>query len=85
MLREGDKNFEDFGVDCEVSYHLKGRDVILAGMCQILMIDQDYREIDHKGIVKEHHIKDTQKGWHLIYNDQEDGIAVYADAEVELE
>ena len=85
VLREGDKNFEDFGVDCELAFHVKGNAVTLAGMCQILMIDQDYREIDHKGIVKEHHIDDTQKGWHLIYNDVEDGIAVYADAEVERE
>ena len=86
VLREGDKNFEDFGVDCEIAFHVQASDVALSGMCQILMIDQDYREIDHKGIVKEHHIDTAKKEvWHLIYNDQEDGIAVYASAEIELE
>jgi len=85
VLREGDKNFEDFGVDCQITVHLEKQHATLAGMCQILIMDQDYREIDHKGIVKPHDVSEGGKGWQLIYNDKEDGIAVYADAEFGLE
>jgi len=84
VLREGDGDFEDFGVDCQLSVHIKGTDVTLAGMCQILLIDQDHREIEHKGIIKPVTMK-SGVDWQLIYYDAEDGIAVYADEEVGLE
>lgn len=84
VLREGDSSFEDFGVDCQLSLHVKGADVSLAGMCQILMMDQDGRIIDHKGIVKQVTLKQGAD-WQLIYYDAEDGIAVYANEEIGLE
>ncbi len=84
VLREDAGDFADFGVDCQMSVHIKGSDVTLAGMCQILIIDQDHREINHKGIVKSRTI-DAGSGWNLIYYDAEDGIAVYAESEVGLE
>ena len=83
VLRDGDKNFEDFGVDCVLNVHIKPKDVSVLGMCQILIVDQDYREIDHQGIIKEQHITSTGSSWTLVYNDKEDGIAVYVSAEVE--
>ena len=84
ILREGDSAFDDFGVDCQLTLHIKGSDVSLAGMCEILMIDQDGREIEHKGIIKPIIMK-SGADWQLIYYDAEDGIAVYADEEVGME
>jgi len=84
VLREEGGAFEDFGVDCQLSVHVKGADVVLSGMCEILMVDQHHREIEHRGMVKPF----TMHGggdWQLIYYDAEDGIAVYADEEVGLE
>jgi len=84
VLREDAGAFADFGVDCQMSVHIKGGAVTLAGMCQILIDDQDHREINHKGIVKSRTI-DAGSGWNLIYYDAEDGIAVYAESETGLE
>ncbi len=84
VLREGAGDFEDFGVDCQLSLHIQGSDVSLAGICQILMIDQDGREIEHKGIIKSIAMK-SGVDWQLLYYDAEDGIAVYADEEIGLE
>ncbi|MDQ6978979.1 MAG: hypothetical protein Q9M09_02240 [Mariprofundaceae bacterium] len=79
VLREGsDKGFEDFGVDCQLTIHLKAGDVALAGICEILMVDQDGREIEHKAMVKPTTLE-AGKDWVLLYNDEEDGIAIYAD------
>jgi len=79
VLREGsDKGFEDFGVDCQLTIHLKAENVTLAGICEILMIDQDGREIEHKAIVKPTTVE-SGKDWVLLYNDEEDGIAIYVD------
>jgi len=83
ILREGAGDFEDFGVDCQLSVHIKDTAVTLAGMCQILMVDQDGREIEHKGIVKPFVMK-SGLDWQLIYYDAEDGIAVYANEEFGL-
>jgi len=84
VLREDAGRFEDFGVDCQITVHVKGRDVSLAGMCEFLMIDQDYREIDHKGIVTPKMMPPGQD-WVLIYYDAEDGIAIYADENMGVE
>jgi hypothetical protein len=84
VLREGDGAFEDFGVDCQLTLHIKGSNVSLAGMCEILMMDQDGREIEHKGIVKPVAMH-SGGNWQLIYYDAEDGIAIYADEEIGLE
>lgn len=85
VLREGaDNKFEDFGVDCQLSIHIKGTNVTLAGICQILMIDQDGREIEHKAIVKSTTVE-SGNGWVLLYYDADDGIAIYADSEVGME
>ncbi|MDX8392435.1 MAG: hypothetical protein R8K53_07700, partial [Mariprofundaceae bacterium] len=63
---------------------IKAEDVSLAGMCQILIVDQDNREIEHKGIIKPYTMH-AGSDWELIYYDAEDGIAVYADEEVGME
>jgi len=84
VLREDAGNFADFGVDCQLSVHLENKDVTLAGMCQILIMDQDHREIDHKGIVAPYKMH-AGADWELIYYDAEDGIAVYADEMIGLE
>lgn len=84
VLRENGGAFEDFGVDCQLSVHIKGTDVILAGICQLLMMDQDGRTIEHKGLIKPVTMH-SGSDWELIYYNAEDGIAVYADEEVGLE
>ncbi len=85
VLREGaNSHFADFGVDCQLTVHMQASAVELAGICEILMIDQDGREIEHKAIVKPTSI-DTGTTWHLLYEDIEDGIAIYASAEIGLE
>ncbi|MDX8392010.1 MAG: hypothetical protein R8K53_05505, partial [Mariprofundaceae bacterium] len=66
VLREGAGDFEDFGVDCQLSVHIKAEDVSLAGMCQILIVDQDNREIEHKGIIKPYTMH-AGSDWELIY------------------
>jgi len=85
VLREGgDSGFEDFGVDCQLNIHIKGSGVSLAVLCQVLMVDQSGREIEHKAIIKPTTME-AGKGWVLLYDDAEDGIAVYADEEVGME
>jgi len=84
VLREEAGKFEDFGVDCQMTVHIKAADVTLAGMCEVLMVDQNHREIEHKGIIKPFTMHAGAE-WQLIYNDAEDGIAVYADEEMGLE
>lgn len=85
VLREGaNDSFEDFGVDCQLSVRFKGDGVSVAGICQILMVDQDGREIEHKAIVKPTLLQGG-KGWVLLYYDAEDGIAIYANEEIGIE
>jgi len=84
VLRENSGHFEDFGVDCQLSVSINGENVTLAGMCEFLMIDKDHREIEHKGIVKPT-IMNPGQDWVLIYYNEEDGIAIYADEEIGME
>jgi len=84
VLRENAGNFADFGVDCQISVHLENSQVTLGGMCQILIMDQDHREIDHKGIVKPYTMH-PGADWELIYYDAEDGIGIYADENMGME
>lgn len=84
VLRENSGQFEDFGVDCQLSVHLKGNDVSLGGMCEVLFMDKDHREIEHKLMIKPVAMQ-PGKSWVLLYSDDEDGIAIYADEEVGIE
>jgi len=84
VLRDNSGHFADFGVDCQLSVHIKNNDVTLAGACTFLMVDQDFREIEHRGIIPLHTLQPNQ-GWTLVYYNAEDGIAVYANQEVGLE
>ncbi len=84
VLREAAGNFEDYGVDCQLNVHLDGDDVTIAGICQLLMVDQNNRQIEHKGVIKPTAMKANQ-GWILLYYNAEDGIAVYADEEIGIE
>jgi hypothetical protein len=85
VLREGANSaFEDFGVDCQLNVHIKSDNVSLAGLCQVLMVDQSGREIEHKALIKPTTME-AGKNWVLLYDDTEDGIAVYADEEVGME
>jgi len=84
VLRDNAGSFDDFGVDCQLSVHLKNKALSLAGICEFLMVDQDNREIQHKGIIKPIPLT-TAGSWTLIYYDEEDGIAIYADNEFGLE
>ena len=84
VLREEAGNFEDFGVDCQMVVHIKDTDVKIGGMCQFLMVDKDHREIEHKGIIKPTEMH-AGNDWVLLYDNVEDGIAIYADEEIGLE
>jgi len=85
ILREGaNDSFEDFGVDCQLSVHLDAYNAVLSGICQILMVDQDSRQIEHKAVVKPTTLQ-ADHDWVLLYNDVEDGIAIYANNEVGTE
>jgi len=84
VLREAAGHFEDFGVDCQLSVHINGEDVTLSGLCEFLMVDKDHREIEHKGIVKPT-LMHPGKDWVLLYDNVEDGIAIYADEEIGIE
>ena len=85
VLRDNAGGFEDFGVGCQLSVQIKeSQDVQLAGMCEFLMVDQNHRQIDHKGVIKPTMLG-SNKDWVLIYNNEEDGIALYADEEIGLE
>lgn len=84
ILRDAAGSFEDFGVDCQMTVRIKEEIITLAGVCQLLMVDQDHREIAHKGVIEPFQM-DPSKAWTLIYYNDEDGIAVYADEEVGLE
>lgn len=89
VLRESDGKFEDFGVDCQLSVHLSGSGaetsaLSLGGMCEVLFVDKNHREIEHKLMIKPTDVQ-PGKGWILLYDDAEDGIAIYADVEIGLE
>ncbi|MDQ6990703.1 MAG: hypothetical protein Q9M11_03125 [Mariprofundaceae bacterium] len=84
VLRDHAGVFSDSGVNCQISVHIKQTKLILAGTCQILMTDQDHHEIDHKGIIKSFTMH-PHEDWQLIYDDDADGIAVYADENMGLE
>ncbi len=84
VLRDDHGSFEDFGVDCQMVVHIKGKDVELGGICEVLMVDKNHREIEHQGIIKKFTMH-PGADWQLIYNDVEDGIAVYADEKIGLE
>jgi len=84
VLRDKSGAFQDFGVDCQLGTHLDGNAMILSGMCSVHMIDQDGRKIKHLCIVKPVKVELGQ-GWVLLYNDIEDGIAVYASGSIGME
>ena len=84
VLRDDDGTFEDFGVDCQFSVHIKDEDVSIGGMCQIMLVDQSGRVIEHKGFVKPV-VMHAGEDWQLIYYNAKDGIAVYADENMEQE
>lgn len=85
VLRDNAGSFEDFGVGCQLSVHIKdGQDAQIAGMCEFLMVDKNHRQIQHKGVIKPVTLH-PGKDWVLLYNDIEDGIAIYADEEVGIE
>ncbi len=84
VLREESGHFSDFGVDCQMSVHIRSNVITLSGLCEILMLDQDHREIEHKLLIKPVDMQ-VGKGWILLYYDAEDGIAIYADGEIGLE
>lgn len=84
VLRDNAGAFEDFGVDCQIVIHQQDKAVQLAGLCDILMTDADHRTIEHKGVIKPISV-DSGADWQLLYFDQADGIAVYADSEFGLE
>ncbi len=85
VLRDKAEGFEDFGVGCQLSVQIQqNQGVQLAGMCEFMMVDQNHRQIDHKGVVKPTMLAANQD-WVLIYDNKEDGIALYADEEIGTE
>lgn len=84
VLRNGTNELEDFGVDCHFFVKVEGKDLSLAGLCKFLIVDQDYREIDHQGVIKPLLMK-PEHAWTLLYYDKEDAIAIYAEADFGLE
>ncbi|MDQ6972467.1 MAG: hypothetical protein Q9M30_07450, partial [Mariprofundaceae bacterium] len=84
VLRDEGGKFEDFGIDCQMTVHLKGNADVLSGICEILMLDQDGREIEHNAIIKPTSVA-SGNGWTLLHFDAEDGIAIYASADSGME
>ncbi len=85
VLRDNAGSFEDFGIGCQLSVHIKNKqDVEIAGLCEFLMVDKNHRQIEHKGIIKPVMLE-SGKDWILVYNNEEDGIAIYADEEFGME
>ncbi len=84
VLRDNSGAFQDFGVDCQLGTHMEENAMIVSGMCSIHMIDQDGRKIKHLCIVKPVQVELGQ-GWVLLYNDVQDGIAVYASGSIGME
>lgn len=77
VLRPGaGKGFDDLGVDCQLVVHEKGGSVSVSGRCDFMVIDQDGRMIDHKGIIPATRLS-PGGAWQLAYRDAEDGIAIY--------
>lgn len=84
VLRSSEDSFQDFGVNCRLAIHVKGTVTSISGLCEMLMVDQDGREIAHSGLVKSVDLKAGQN-WVLVYNDKEDGIAVYVEMNIGME
>ncbi|MDQ6984295.1 MAG: hypothetical protein Q9M44_06235 [Ghiorsea sp.] len=80
VLRDNAGDFEDFGMGCQLSVKLKGKDVTLSGLCHFFLVDKNNQQIKHKGIIKQASLA-VNKGWVLIYYAAEDGIAIYANEE----
>ncbi len=84
VLRSSDDSFQDFGVDCRLAIHVKGAVTNVSGLCEMLMVDQDGRQIAHSGLIKPIDLK-AGHDWVLVYNDKEDGIAVYVEMDIGIE
>lgn len=83
VLRENAGKFEDFGVDAQLTVEMQDKDVFIAGMVQMLMVDDNNRVIEHKGFIKKTLLpKESIAGWKLVYNNKEDGIAIYANEDI---
>lgn len=77
VLRDNAGSFEDFGVDCQMSVGIKGAEVSMGGMCEVLIVDQHHRQIENKLLLKPVSVPSGDQ-WSLVFNDEEDGIAIYA-------
>jgi len=84
VLRDTNGEFEDFGVDCQMTVRLAAQAVQISGICEVLLVDQDGRQIEHKMVLSPTVLKEAN-GWELLYFNAEDGIAIYASEEVGLE
>lgn len=84
VLRENAGEFANFGVDCQMSVSISGADVKMGGMCEVLIYDQDHRQLENKLLVKPVAIPSGDQ-WSLLYDDKEDGIAIYANQKVGTE
>ncbi|MDQ6962407.1 MAG: hypothetical protein Q9M28_07735 [Mariprofundaceae bacterium] len=51
-------------------------------MVELLMVGADYQKIEHKGFIKKTLLpQEGAEDWKLLYNNKEDGIAIYANQE----
>jgi len=82
VLRDGGTSVEDFGVDCQLTLHVKNdSDVTVAGLCNVFVYSvADKREVESKLLIKPVHIDSDD--WKLVAWDEKENVAIYVDEEI---
>jgi hypothetical protein len=89
VLRDNSGDLGDYGLDCELSFkdESEGEDTsyLLGGVCRIIQVGEG-KSIRHVLIIPHTNIPDTSQGfdgWFMLDEDEETGVAFYANVSVE--
>lgn len=84
LSEDSDKNFNDNGVNCSISFidesDAENTAYAVGGLCTILTSDNGVHE-KVKAVIPSADLPDTSQGvdvWVMIYEDEETGVAFYA-------
>jgi len=89
VLRDEEGSLGDFGVDCQLSFKVDGEGdeagYLLGGVCRIIQVGGG-KNIRTSVIIPHANIPDTSQGfegWIMLDEDEDSGIAFYANVSVE--
>ncbi len=89
VLRDGGENLGDYGTDCQLSFkdESEGADssYLLGGICHVIQVGRG-ANVRKTLIIPHTNIPDTSQGfdgWFMLDEDEETGVAFYANVSVE--